>query len=92
MNLKYGIPSDCSELTCTAGVGTLLLEFGILGKLTGDPKFEHVAREALDSLWKYRSNSTGLFGKFIHSSKLHRSGLPEQFIHRIALKILKYLP
>lgn len=62
VNLKYGIPDDCSELTCTAGAGTLVLEFGILSKLIGDPKYENVARKALQSLWKYRSNSTGLFG------------------------------
>ena len=65
MNLKHGIPNDCSELTCTAGVGTLLLEFGIFGRLIGDPKFELIARKALDSLWKFRSSSTGLFGKFL---------------------------
>ena len=65
MNLKYGIPNDCSELTCTAGVGTLMLEFGILGKLIGDPRFELVARKALNSLWRFRSNSTGLFGKYL---------------------------
>jgi len=62
VNLKHGIPNDCSELTCTAGVGTLLLEFGIFGRLIGDPKFELIARKALDSLWKFRSSSTGLFG------------------------------
>ena len=49
--------------TCTAGAGTLVLEFGILGRLLDDPTLEYVARKALDSLWRFRSNATGLFGK-----------------------------
>ncbi|XP_065674366.1 ER degradation-enhancing alpha-mannosidase-like protein 1 isoform X2 [Hydra vulgaris] len=62
VNLKYGIPPSTSTMTCTAGAGTLLVEFGILSKLLDDPIYEQVARRALNSLWKQRSNETGLFG------------------------------
>jgi len=40
---------------CSAGVGTLLLEFGVLSRLTGDPSFEHAALCALRLLWSKRS-------------------------------------
>ena len=49
--------------TCTAGAGTMLLEFGILSRLLGDPVFENLARKAVAALWKYRSQKTGLLGK-----------------------------
>ena len=41
VNLRSGVPKDCegsewcSAHTCTAGAGSLLLEFGILSRLTG---------------------------------------------------------
>ena len=38
VNLKSGVPRDCEWChthTCTAGAGSLLLEFGILSRLTG---------------------------------------------------------
>ena len=53
--------------TCTAGAGTVLLEFGILSRLLGDPTFEALARKSLASLWKRRSVKTGLFGKYTSS-------------------------
>ena len=49
--------------TCTAGAGTVLLEFGILSRLLGDPTFENLARKAVGSLWKHRSMETGLLGE-----------------------------
>ena len=49
--------------TCTAGAGTMLLEFGILSRLLGDPVFENLARKAVAALWKHRSRETGLLGK-----------------------------
>lgn len=54
--------------TCTAGAGTVLLEFGILSRLLGDPTFEALARKSLASLWKRRSVKTGLFGKYTCTS------------------------
>ncbi|CAH1783366.1 unnamed protein product [Owenia fusiformis] len=66
INLLHGVPFDCINETCTAGVGTLLLEFGILSKLLDDPVYESVAKRALSALWSYRSNVTGLFGNVIN--------------------------
>lgn len=30
VNLRYGVPQDETPVTCTAGVGTFILEFGVL--------------------------------------------------------------
>jgi hypothetical protein len=40
VNLKYGVEHDETSETCTAGAGTLILEFGTLSRLTKDPTFE----------------------------------------------------
>jgi len=56
--------------TCTAGAGTMLLEFGILSRLLGDPVFENLARKAVAALWKHRSRETGLLGKEAYHSLL----------------------
>ncbi|XP_041377881.1 ER degradation-enhancing alpha-mannosidase-like protein 1 [Gigantopelta aegis] len=66
VNLRYGVPLDCINETCTAGAGTLVLEFGVLSRLLGDPVYESLARRAVKSLWKYRSNVTGLLGNVIN--------------------------
>ncbi|KAL8712364.1 MAG: hypothetical protein Q9225_006959, partial [Loekoesia sp. 1 TL-2023] len=52
-----------SELTetCSAGAGSLLLEFATLSRLTGDPRYEHLAKKAFWSIWE-RRGSTGLVG------------------------------
>lgn len=42
VNLRYGVPAGETSVTCTAGVGTFILEFGTLSRLTGDPLFEEV--------------------------------------------------
>lgn len=63
MNLKTGVPPDSINETCTAGAGSLLVEFGILSRLIGDSTFEWVARRAVRALWNLRSNETGLLGK-----------------------------
>ncbi|KAJ1641701.1 hypothetical protein LPJ64_006364, partial [Coemansia asiatica] len=60
-NLKRGFdPSETSK-TCTAGVGTLLLEFGTLSRLTNETIFEDIAIHALNEMWLERSKSN-LFG------------------------------
>ncbi|XP_055370963.1 uncharacterized protein LOC129605308 [Condylostylus longicornis] len=64
VNLRYGVPPGETPVTCTAGVGTFLVEFGSLSRLTGDPIYEEVALNAIYSLWKYRS-PIGLFGNHI---------------------------
>ena len=55
VNLLYGVPPGETTITCTAGVGTFLVEFGTLSRLTGDPVFEEVALKALWKLWEYKS-------------------------------------
>ena len=55
VNLRYGVPKGETTVTCTAGVGTFLIEFSALSKMTGDPIFEKVAMRAMDSLWEARS-------------------------------------
>lgn len=61
VNLKNGVPSGETPVTCTAGVGTFVVEFGALSRLTGDPIFESTANRAMEALWKYKSN-IGLVG------------------------------
>lgn len=56
VNLRYGVPEGETTITCTAGVGTFLIEFGTLSRLTGDPVFEKVAMRAMRALWKSKSN------------------------------------
>ena len=64
VNLRYGVPKGETSITCTAGVGTLLVEFGTLSRLTGNPLYEEVALNAIHSLWNRRS-PIGLFGNHI---------------------------
>ena len=62
VNLISGVPSNCASTTCTAGAGTLVLEFGILSRLLDDPTIELQARKVVDALWFHKSNVTGLLG------------------------------
>ncbi|MCJ8741805.1 hypothetical protein PDJAM_G00074950 [Pangasius djambal] len=64
VNLLRGVSPTETPITCTAGVGTFILEFSTLSHLTGDPVFEDVARKALVALWKTRSD-IGLVGNHI---------------------------
>ncbi|XP_029457318.1 ER degradation-enhancing alpha-mannosidase-like protein 1 isoform X2 [Rhinatrema bivittatum] len=66
VNLKRGVPPDSNNETCTAGAGSLLVEFGILSRLLGDSTFEWVARRAVRALWSLRSNDTGLLGNVVN--------------------------
>ncbi|CAI5461801.1 unnamed protein product [Closterium sp. Yama58-4] len=55
INLKYGVrPGETTE-TSTSGCGSLILEFGLLSRLTGDPCFERAAQGALRRVWGMRS-------------------------------------
>ncbi|KHJ91182.1 glycosyl hydrolase family 47 [Oesophagostomum dentatum] len=65
VNLKYGVPKRETPVTCTAAIGTIIVEFGTLSRLTGDPRYERVALRALESLWRTRS-SIGLVGNHIN--------------------------
>ncbi|EDX01446.1 ER degradation-enhancing alpha-mannosidase-like protein 2 [Drosophila yakuba] len=64
VNLRYGVPKGETSVTCTAGVGTFLIEFGTLSRLTGNSIYEEVAMQAVHALWAYRS-PIGLFGNHI---------------------------
>ncbi|TDG42004.1 hypothetical protein AWZ03_011578 [Drosophila navojoa] len=64
VNLRYGVPNGETSVTCTAGVGTFLVEFGTLSRLTGKSIYEEVALQAIYALWERRS-SIGLFGNHI---------------------------
>jgi hypothetical protein len=47
--------------TCSAGAGSLVLEFTVLSRLTGDPRFEQLAKRAFWAVWNRRS-TIGLIG------------------------------
>nr|XP_017006683.2 LOW QUALITY PROTEIN: ER degradation-enhancing alpha-mannosidase-like protein 2 [Drosophila takahashii] len=64
VNLRYGVPKGETSVTCTAGVGTFLVEFGTLSRLTGNSIYEEVALQAVHALWAHRS-PIGLFGNHI---------------------------
>ena len=63
VNLKTGETSGAE--TNPAEVGTLLLEFGTLGRLTGRDEFYDRAKQALVALYDRRSPATGLVGDWI---------------------------
>lgn len=67
VNLRHGVQNRewFPTHTCTAGAGSLLLEFGLLSRLIDDPVFESVARRAARTLWLRRSKNTGLLGNVI---------------------------
>ncbi|KAB5594202.1 Alpha mannosidase-like protein [Ceratobasidium theobromae] len=54
-NLRHGVPRGETVETCTAGAGSLLLEFTTLSRWSGDPEFEKVARKAFFAIWNRRS-------------------------------------
>lgn len=58
------IPPLLSSVTCAAGVGTFIVEFGALSRLTGDPIYEEVALNAIHALYQHKS-SIGLYGNHI---------------------------
>jgi hypothetical protein len=53
------------NISCTACAGTLLLEFGLLSRLTGKPAYEAAARHAARVLFDQRSG-LGLVGSGFH--------------------------
>lgn len=65
VNLLHGVNDDESKVTSTAGGGTLTLEFGVLSRLSKNPVFETVARNAVRGLWAQRSQ-LGLVGAHIN--------------------------
>lgn len=65
VNLMYGVPRNESKLTCTAGGGTFILEFGLLSLLSGDARYEHFAKRAIRGIHSRRNINTGLVGNHI---------------------------
>jgi hypothetical protein len=61
-----GTSSDPREITetCAAGAGSLVLEFTTLSRLTGDERFETLAKKAFWAVWERRSG-IGLIGNGI---------------------------
>ncbi|KAL8950728.1 MAG: hypothetical protein Q9222_003247 [Ikaeria aurantiellina] len=59
----HKIQQRSAELTetCSAGAGSLLLEFTTLSRLTGDPQYEKFGKRAFWSIWE-RRGTTGLVG------------------------------
>eukprot|EP00111_Clytia_hemisphaerica_P024722 TCONS_00072869-protein len=68
INLKNGVPKGETPITCTASIGTFVLEFGTITYLTGDERFLKAALDALDGLWKAKSK-IGLVGNHIDVQK-----------------------
>ncbi|KAF8303422.1 hypothetical protein DL93DRAFT_2090221 [Clavulina sp. PMI_390] len=65
VNLRRGVTTQETTESCTAGAGSLLLEFTTLSRLTGDPRFEAAARRAFFAVWNRRSK-LGLVGNAIN--------------------------
>ncbi|EAU84717.2 ER degradation-enhancing alpha-mannosidase-like 1 [Coprinopsis cinerea okayama7 len=66
INLRQGIMKGETTETCTAGAGSLILEFGLLSRLTGDDRFEKAAKKAYFGIWNRRSD-LGIVGNTINS-------------------------
>ncbi len=64
VNLAHGITPDETPDTCSAAAGSLVLEFTLLSRLTGDVRFETVSKRAFHEIWKRRS-LLGLIGSSI---------------------------
>ena len=71
VNLRTGEVTDpdgrgkVTHSTCTACAGTLLLEFGALSRLTGNPFWENKAKGVMRSIWQRRDEKTQLVGSVI---------------------------
>lgn len=65
-------PAEITE-TCSAGAGSLVLEFTVLSRLTGDARFEQLAKRAFWAVWARRSN-IGLIGAGVDAEAGHWVG------------------
>lgn len=67
-----GSSSDPREITetCAAGAGSLVLEFATLSRLTGDTRFEDLAKKAFWAVWGRRS-AIGLLAAGIDAENGH---------------------
>lgn len=56
INLRHGLTPRANPETCAAGAGSLVLEFAVLSRLSGQPAFELAARRAFFAVWHRRSD------------------------------------
>lgn len=63
VNLRYGIPPFETPVTCTAGCGTFIIEFGTISALTGLLIFVNrlVNHELIIKTFVWSDNSIGQF-------------------------------
>ena len=54
VNLRHGVRAGETNETNVAAVGSFILEFGMLSRLSGDRRFERAARGAIRSMWSIR--------------------------------------
>ncbi|KAG6855117.1 hypothetical protein C0991_006046 [Blastosporella zonata] len=66
INLRHGVTKGETLETCTAGAGSLILEFATLSRLTGDDRFEKAAHKAFFGIWN-RKSDIGLVGNTINT-------------------------
>ncbi|KAF8076303.1 alpha mannosidase-like protein [Lyophyllum atratum] len=66
INLRHGVMKGETLETCTAGAGSLILEFATLSRLTGDDRFEKAAHKAFFGIWN-RKSDIGLVGNTINT-------------------------
>lgn len=59
INLRSGQVRGDTRITCTACAGTLLLEFGVLSRLSGNGVYEAKAKHAITTLWGEFQGSVG---------------------------------
>ncbi|KAL3161638.1 hypothetical protein ABBQ32_010493 [Trebouxia sp. C0010 RCD-2024] len=67
VHLRKGVMPKESRFTCTACAGTMLMEFGTLSRLTGNPVYEQKARHAVQRVFDMRDPGTGLLGNTLHT-------------------------
>lgn len=78
VNLNGGFVQNNRNETCTAGAGSLLLEFGVLSRLLQDPTYEMLARRTNRALYNARDSDTGLLGKLTRHRRVKRGSFLSQ--------------
>ncbi|KAI9246479.1 glycoside hydrolase [Phascolomyces articulosus] len=86
VNLRHGVQRTETVETCTAGAGSLVLEFGVLSRLTNNTYYEDVAKRAMRALWNRRSDIDLLgnviniqTGQWIHTASSTGAGIDSYF-------------
>jgi len=99
VNFARGVPLNETPVTCTAGVGTFIVEFGTLSRLTGNKTYENLALKALHAINSFKS-PIGLVadhidtstGKWRGSESSIGSGIDSFFEYLLKGSILLELP